>query len=601
MSRHLGLIIGVNHYQDSTFRPLQCAENDARALAQWLVNTRGGKWSPPDVQLVQGQHATKELIESLITQICLNKAEAGDVILLYFAGHAFIDERTGEGYLALTNSRYQDTNTCLSLPSFTQHVLARSSAAQILCIVDCFQTGQVWNMRRTSSFDSKPLLGSTVLNMLQTQPNRLLMTSCRGNDYAPEVGEHGLGLLMHRMIIGLTGPAIDQASGQVSLTNLHAYLFNTLGEQQRPQLYGQPQVPFVLVGELPPEPPTGSGTFPNPLAAGVPPTPMFHPNMPGTPGSGAQFQPGSTVASISTLTPGPGTIPQSPAPMGNIQQQQKEALLSQAQQLIQASNFGEAFNLIEQVLHAAPQDKDALILKGQLLGTAGRYNEARGVVDQLLQVDPNNAIGWSMRAVVLSNQGHYKPALEAIERSLELDAQNPETYAIKNNIMGSMAIAESQAGKTKVPEKYAKTSTEEDLPSKGKAIATGLGLHILGIILGLAGFGLLSVTAVPGVIGLVVASLGLGILIVNATRSAYRSGAFFIVLTLITTIVVGAAFFTTYKYGLTALVKQLNTHPSMLKSFMFLCIWLLAAGIIPLLGSIGGTIAGITKRRRIKK
>lgn len=62
MSRRLGLIIGVNNYSDTTFQPLQFAENDARALAQWLVNAKGGAWSPGDVQLVQGTHATKELI-----------------------------------------------------------------------------------------------------------------------------------------------------------------------------------------------------------------------------------------------------------------------------------------------------------------------------------------------------------------------------------------------------------------------------------------------------------------------------------------------------------------------------------------------------------
>ncbi|GCE16361.1 hypothetical protein KDK_01610 [Dictyobacter kobayashii] len=44
--RHIGLIIGVNQYQDSAFRPLQFAENDARALAQWLVNNKGANGLP---------------------------------------------------------------------------------------------------------------------------------------------------------------------------------------------------------------------------------------------------------------------------------------------------------------------------------------------------------------------------------------------------------------------------------------------------------------------------------------------------------------------------------------------------------------------------
>src|SRR5579859_3927612 len=136
MAKRLGLIIGVNQYQDSTFRPLQYAENDARALAQWLVNTQGGKWSPSDVQVVQGVHATRELCESLIIQSCLNIAEPGDLVVIYFAGHAFVDERSGEGHLALANTRYQDATTGLNLLSFAQHILTRSRASQILLVLD---------------------------------------------------------------------------------------------------------------------------------------------------------------------------------------------------------------------------------------------------------------------------------------------------------------------------------------------------------------------------------------------------------------------------------------------------------------------------------
>ncbi len=148
MSRRLGLIIGVNQYHDATFRPLQYAENDARAFAQWLVNTKGGRWQPTDVQIVQGDYATRELMESLITQICINVADPEDLIIIYFAGHAFIDDRNGEGYLALANTRYQDPNTGLHLASFARYIMSRSKAAHILFVLDCFQNGQTWNAQR---------------------------------------------------------------------------------------------------------------------------------------------------------------------------------------------------------------------------------------------------------------------------------------------------------------------------------------------------------------------------------------------------------------------------------------------------------------------
>ncbi|HCJ35605.1 MAG TPA: hypothetical protein DHV65_15085, partial [Ktedonobacter sp.] len=111
MGRRLGLVIGVNSYQDSAFRPLQYAETDARAIAQWLVNTQGGNWAPSDVQLVQGAYATRELVETLITHLCVNVAGPGDLVFVYFAGHAFLDELHGEGYLALSNTSYQQPNT----------------------------------------------------------------------------------------------------------------------------------------------------------------------------------------------------------------------------------------------------------------------------------------------------------------------------------------------------------------------------------------------------------------------------------------------------------------------------------------------------------
>ena len=126
MGRRLGLLIGINQYQHSAFLPLQFAENDAKALAQWLVNSRGGNWIPSDVQLVLGSQATSELAEALIKQVCVNVAEPGDLVFIYFGGHAFVDEASGDGYLALANTRYEQPATGMHLMSLVRHALVRS-------------------------------------------------------------------------------------------------------------------------------------------------------------------------------------------------------------------------------------------------------------------------------------------------------------------------------------------------------------------------------------------------------------------------------------------------------------------------------------------
>src|SRR5215470_356960 len=139
MGRRLGIVIGANSYQDAAFRQLQFAENDARALAHWLVNPRGGNWGPANVQLILGAQATYDLTESQITHLCVNVAEPDDLVFIYFAGHAFLDEVNSEGHLGLTNTNHRQPTTALHLPSLARYVIGRSRAAQVLVILDCFQ------------------------------------------------------------------------------------------------------------------------------------------------------------------------------------------------------------------------------------------------------------------------------------------------------------------------------------------------------------------------------------------------------------------------------------------------------------------------------
>src|SRR5439155_26821633 len=134
--------VGANSYQDPAFRPLQYAENDTRALAQWLVNTKGGNWAPSDVQHVQGAYATRELVESLITQTCVHVAGPSDLVFVYFAGHAFLDETSCQGYLALANTYYQQPSTELHIHSLDQQCMGSRRAIHIVFIIVYFQPGQ---------------------------------------------------------------------------------------------------------------------------------------------------------------------------------------------------------------------------------------------------------------------------------------------------------------------------------------------------------------------------------------------------------------------------------------------------------------------------
>jgi len=612
MSRHVGLIIGINHYQDSTLSPLQFAENDAKALAQWLVNSKGGKWSPPDVQLVQGQHATRELAESLITQLCTKAAESGDIVLIYFAGHAFLDEKTGEGYLALANTRYQDAASGLSLRALVHNILPQSRATQILCILDVFQTGQLWKMRRSSPFDTKPLLGLPILNTLEHQQNRLLLCSCRGNDFAPEAGEHNIGTFAHSMIVGLCGPASETSTGNIILPKLHAYLLNVLGEQHRPQLFGQQQPPLILVGE--PSFPVVQQVTNNHTGTTAPqPSPTLGLQtgrllkLKATPRATVATQaPPVPSQAPPPLSPTPASPSQGPFTSGHIfapaleehRQQQCTELLAQAQQLLQNQNYGAAFETVEKALQMLPNDTSALILKGQLLGTAGRFQEASAVIEQILQINPNNAMAWSMRAVVLSNMGQHQLALTAIERSLELDPKS-ETYTIKGTIIANLT---GEQGNNRGLSSYdlSNSEKEQQVRENPGAFFIGVGLHLLGLICGIAGTGLLIFSHLPSFIGFLLASFGLAVLCISAARGAFRYGFSRLVLTLFICLLIGGILGATYKFGFTRILNSLSTDktPTRLLQFLFFATWMIAAATTPLILAIVGFVSGLVARAR---
>jgi hypothetical protein len=73
VGRRLGLFIGINQYQDPTFRPLQYAETDAKAFARWLQDPRGGAWHPTEVYVATGQEATKERLGAQLMQLCVTR------------------------------------------------------------------------------------------------------------------------------------------------------------------------------------------------------------------------------------------------------------------------------------------------------------------------------------------------------------------------------------------------------------------------------------------------------------------------------------------------------------------------------------------------
>ena len=588
MGRRLGLIIGVNNYQDPAFKPLQFAETDARALAQWLVNARGGRWNPADVQLVLGAEATHELIETLLSQLCLHMATSEDLVFIYFASNAFIDQASGEGYLACSNTHYLRGSSGVHLLSLVGQIMAQSSAAQILCVLDCFQFGATWNMRKSTPFDFKPLLGPMLQNALQQMQGRLLYCSCRGSEISPERNEKSLGQFMYRLIMGVSGPALDPASGQVTLQRLHAFLSERLGDQQRPQVFGLEQRQVVLVGEMP--------SFKTGALSGGGLASAGNPTAPAT--GGLSFSPSASNAQVplagQNVPPGMGQA--SLATLEQNRLQQCQAMINQARQMAQMQNFQQALSIAETVLQMAPDYTDALILKGQLLGSNQQFQEALATVKHLVQIDPTNALGWSMAAALLANTNQYQEAMSAVDRSLALDPTNSETYSIKEMIREKLAEEQADSGK-----RSRLLAQEAPQQAEGGSFWLMAIIHIGALLLGIAGAFLeLLKPGTPKIVAFAMESIALALLIVNAFRGSYRAGFTRVLLVFFfSAVTLGAlAMLYLFKPAYNFLMNRIATSSILMIPLAFIVIWMAAAALLPLLAALLGWIIGAVARRR---
>lgn len=588
MGRRLGLFVGINQYSDSTFRPLQYAETDAKAFARWLLDPRGGSWNPADVLVTSGQDATKELLEAQLMQLCIHAADKEDLIFIYFAGHAFIDDTTGEGFLAGSNTIYSQPRSAISLSGLARQALGLSRAAQIILMLDCFQTGFAWNSRRAAPFDFQPLIGPALQQLLQQSQGRIIYCNCRGNDMAPEVGEKGLGAALYRAIVGVSGPVKDPVTGQITLQQLYAYTNSKASAQHQPQIFGQERRPIVLVGELPTFSPAVPSFAPQRTSASSTGQYTFQ----GVGESGPLVEEPARYAGVATtdqLSPTTSASGQLSLSMMELNRQQHSMkLVQQARQAVSMQNISEALELVEQVLQMNPAYVDALTLKGQILGSTGRFQEALATVEQLLQIDPNNALAWSLQAALLMNTGRPLEASTAIERSIALNPQNPEAQSMRESISASLARPPDGAWQPPVS-----TTRDAQTRENAKSFLLNAALQIVALLTGSAGAALLVLQpGVPIIVGFLLESLGLSLLCTLAARGAFRYGALRFCFTILLCLISAGALAAVYKLGYSKLIARVIVYPPLIVPALFLVFWLIAAAVFPLLSAAGGLISG---------
>lgn len=246
MKHHYALIVGIDNYRDAShFIPLTFAQADAAALYELLIDPERGGWPAENVVYLAGEDATRDEVESQLRELCLVRAREDALVLLYFAGHAFLDPATRDGYLALSGTDAQRPATGLHIPTLIDHYLCDSRAANILTILDILHSGPGWQQNGEKDM---ALFGQS-LQDLPREKGRVILTSGRAGSLSRAEMERGHGVFMGRLLDALEGEAANPRTGRITLGTLYDYFTENLerGSSEYPQKFGNESGSMMLI------------------------------------------------------------------------------------------------------------------------------------------------------------------------------------------------------------------------------------------------------------------------------------------------------------------------------------------------------------------
>ena len=107
--RSYALVVGVSNYQNlPDAQQLPYSNRDAEAIYSVLISPEGGNFPAENVHKLIGSAATLSNIKQNLEEWLPASAKKDDRVLIYFAGHGFVDPADGTAYLAPYDFRKND-------------------------------------------------------------------------------------------------------------------------------------------------------------------------------------------------------------------------------------------------------------------------------------------------------------------------------------------------------------------------------------------------------------------------------------------------------------------------------------------------------------
>jgi TonB family protein len=416
-AKRFALVIGVSQYEDAQINKLEGAANDAKSLAETLIDC-GGFPSDQVVLLTSDQPSERRPTRGNILRRLSNlraSVPKDGLLLVAFAGHGI--ERDGRAYLLPSDGQVSGDislveETAINV-DMVRNWIRQSGVGQVIVILDACRN----NPTATRGDAGQPLTEAYTRGFSFDIRNQGI--TAFATFYATEVGqvayeysERRQGYFTWALVEGLRGHAAN-AKGEVTLAGLVAYLQDTVPKRITIELGpGKKQRPYVVV----------EGYKADDLVLAVTKNVSVE----------QSFRPSVSPAELYATN-------------GDKFAKQRNWRLAEAEYLkaiqLETSRaefhgkLGYVFLEQQKVPEAESELRKASALKpestayradlGRLYFVQRKYSEAENQFKEVINRDPKNALWWNDLGGCLMNQGKLNDAEQAYRRAVVLEPNDP--------------------------------------------------------------------------------------------------------------------------------------------------------------------------------
>jgi dipeptidyl aminopeptidase/acylaminoacyl peptidase len=245
-------VIGISQYK--TASPLQFADKDAIAFAQYLQNQIGVP--KENVFLLTNQQATLVNVRRTLGTEIKRKAGSKDTVIIYFAGHgapetdATSPDNDGlEKYLVMYDADPDDLYTTGMPMREVEIILQRLAAERVIFIADTCFSGATTGRTFTTG-GRRAVVSETFLTRLANAKGRVVLAASRANEVSAERPDMQHGVFTYYLLEGLRGKADVDGDNVITIDEIYNYVSQKVpaatDQNQHPVKKGEVEGQLVL-------------------------------------------------------------------------------------------------------------------------------------------------------------------------------------------------------------------------------------------------------------------------------------------------------------------------------------------------------------------